>query len=218
MFEMAMGVLLALLYFSVVVWAGLLWGAIWLLERDNPYNKFHHALIYAAIRIVVDIAFAFLGIFGIAFVVAYFAVAVRLLVFHYEMALWKAVCVIGLVIATPFVVMPELADWIGGSLLRLGIVLVGLPTGIIAIWLTSLFRTRYNRAKHIPEARIVTRAVSAPPVPPAPVVTAPIARAKPAPEPPPPDTRTSQPLVPLRSSKPEIEIPAAPSEGPRFLR
>ena len=212
MFDVALGFLLAVLYFSVVVWAGLLWGAIWLLERDNPYNKFHHALIYAAIRIVVDVALAFFGIFGIAFVVAYFAVAVRLLVFHYEMAVWKAICVIGLVIATPFVVMPELADWIGNSLFRLGIVLLGLPTGIIAIWLTSLFRKRYNRSKDIPEARLVTRAVTAPPVPVA------AATPRPAPESPAPDTRTSQPLVPLRSSKPEIEVPAAPSEGPRFLR
>jgi hypothetical protein len=215
--DIALWLLASILYFGVVTWAGMLWLSIFLLERDNPYNKFHHALIYSAIRIGIDIAVSIIsfGYLGLGLLGAYLVLGVKLLTYHYELALWKAIAVIGLMVAMPYLLMGEIADFVGDSWFRLGLVFYGLPTAILAAWLVGRWRGRYARKPStLPEARILTaRAPTANVANEVPAAAKPVEKGPAA-----PPVRMSQPLIPLRSSAPEIEVQAAPSDGPKFLR
>jgi hypothetical protein len=215
--------LASLLYFGVVVWAGMLWLSIHLLERSNPYNKFLHALVYSAIRIGIDIAAAILtlGFFpSVGLLTAYLILGVRLLMYHYELSIWKALAVIGLMVAMPYILNEQIAEFVGRSWVRLIIVIYGLPTAILATWLVGRWRGRYaKQPSNLPEARIMKRAVTEEtPQAPAPVPVKAVDKASGRTAALPDPMKVSQPLSPLRSSAPEIEVPAAPSEGPRFLR
>jgi hypothetical protein len=217
-------VIFSALYFGVVIWAGMLWLSIHLLERDNPYNKFLHALVYSAIRIGIDIAVGILamGFFpALGLLVAYLIVGVRLLVYHYELSIWKALAVIGLMVAMPFLLGEQIQQFVGNSLVRAIIVIYGLPTAILATWVIGMYRNRYaKRPSNLPEARIMKRVVAeeTPPAPiPVPVKAVDKASGRIAALAPDP-MKVSQPLIPLRSSAPDIDAPAAPSEGPKFLR
>lgn len=221
-------VVVGALYFALVVWAGMLWGSIWVLERDNPYNRFGHALIISAVRIAIEFAMIPLGYFGLLLAVAFLVVAVKLLMHHYELSIWKALAVIGLLIGTPFVVMPSIVEWTGFDVWRWMLVLYGMPTGILITWIVGRHRAKYRVDPRVPAARIVERAATDPKVAPvaAPTGPMPVRPTKPSgPQPVVPATvpeaapvRVSQPIIPIRSSAPEIEAPAAPSDGPRFLR
>jgi hypothetical protein len=214
----------SILYFGVVVWAGMLWLSIHLLERNNPYNKFLHALVYSAIRIGIDIAVVILSMGflpSLSMLGAYLVLGVRLLMYHYELSIWKALAVIGLMVAMPYILNEQIFGFVGNSWLRMILVIYGLPTAILLTWVYGMYRSRYaKRPSNLPEARLVTR-TPVEEVPQAPV-SVPVKAADKAPgtlaalaaDP----MKVSQPLIPLRSSAPEIEAPAAPSEGPKFLR
>lgn len=207
--QAAILLLVLALYFAWVTGAGLLWLAIYILERDNPNNRFLYALGWSAINIGVQIGLVPFGILGLGAVVIYGIAVVWALNRYYELAIVKAIGVIALVVATPMVVQPRIVEFTGHSALRALLILIGVPTAILVGWLLGRRRWRRSAADQaIPQARVVAakppRAITQP----APDEIRPSAA----------PIRPSQPIIPRASSAPTAEPQASPSDGPRFLR
>lgn len=220
--------LLGALYFAWVTWAGLLWASIKLVDRENPTNHFIAALVISAINIAVNLALPYLlaGVAGLLFLrflvlpigLGYLVLMVRMVKNRYGLSTLKTIGVFGLLVAAPYVLMDDLERWVGYSQLRALLVLFGMPTAILGVWIWGRRRARFSTAgSSLPRAELVTRAPSVAERPdravsePAPVP--PVARPETA-----PPARVSQPIAPVASAPPKIEPAASPTDGPRFLR
>src|SRR5438445_180117 len=122
------------LAFGLVVWAGLLWGSIAIVDRGNAHNKFALALLWSGINLVATLSMQVMGFFGLFMLVAYGVLMLRVLTSQYELGIVRALAVIALMIAVPYFATPPLLRFVVVSELRAAIVLYGLPGGILATW------------------------------------------------------------------------------------
>jgi hypothetical protein len=196
--------------FGLVVWAGMLWGAIALIDRHNAYNRFPTALIWSALNVAAAFVLREIALLGLFVGIAYLVLMIKVLMRHYELGILQTLGVLGLLIAAPHVLMPPLLGFVETSELRAILVLFGLPLGIIAIWLVGRYKARRRvedvTADGLPQARVVKRAPTSD-VRPAELPAAPV-----------PEVPAPPPIAPIATSAPEPVAPASPTEGPRFLR
>ncbi|HEU0034848.1 MAG TPA: hypothetical protein VFQ53_29690 [Kofleriaceae bacterium] len=205
------------LLFAWIVWAGLLWLSIRLIDRTNPYNRFAIALVWGAFNVAAALVLQHVMWFGLFLAVAYLVLFVRVLTRHYELGILATIGVIALMQAIPYVVMPKLLDWVDDSELRAYVVLLGLPGGILATWLVGRRHAiAADEDRRVPRAKVVRRRETEPAPVIAPELPAPqIASVAPV-APIAPPIRPS--VVPVASKAPERVAPASDADGPRFLR
>src|SRR5437762_400824 len=146
--------------FEIVVYGGLLWGSIYLLDRQNIYNTFAQALAVAVVRVVVILVAGWLGIiFGLVALVAWFVLILRILLNHYDLGVVRTIGVLVLIAAVPYVVAPQLRDALGEDEIGTLLFLYGVPATILGTWYWA--RRNYTvlgqrKDKLIPQARVVT--------------------------------------------------------------
>ncbi len=190
--------LVAGLLFGLVVWAGLLWGSIALLDRGNAHNRFPKALFWSAVNLVAFLLLQEVALFGIVLAIGYLVLLVKILTKHYELGILQTVGVVLLLMIAPYVLMPVFVAWAGESELRGLLVLFGLPALILGIWLYGRYvRVRPTTEDGLPQARVVK-----------------VAR-EPAEQP-----RVVRPVVPVAAAavRAPTLTPQAPTEGgPKFL-
>jgi hypothetical protein len=204
---------IAIIGFSLVVWAGMLWGSIKVIDRNNPHNTFVMALVWSAVNLAINLVMMKAGLLGLVIAVAYLIGMVRVLMRHYELGVLQTIGVIGLMIAVPYVATPILFEFAGGSGVRGLLILIGLPAGILITWYFGR-RHALHRAERegLPEARVVRRE------PPAPVAAPQRVSAPKLPTPAAPAVAAVPVIEPKVSVAPPAEPAALPNEGPRFLR
>ncbi|MEO8705551.1 MAG: hypothetical protein ABI867_36310 [Kofleriaceae bacterium] len=206
----------AIILFTLVCWAGLLWGSIKIIDRHNPHNRFVMALVWSALNLAASVAMMQVALLGLVLAVAYLVMMVRVLMRHYDLGILQTLGVLGLMIATPYVVNPILVDFAGRSGVRGMLVVLGLPIAILVVWFFGRRAAQLRAEKEgLPEARVIQRE--------RPVAVEPVPAPVPVPEPVRPVARPSAPIVPVvvepkPSVAPPAEPVAAPGEGPRFLR
>lgn len=210
------------LIFGVVVWGAMFWGSIYLLDRENPHNRFAQALAVSVVRVGVAFVTAF-GVFAaLGALVIWLVLMIRILLNYYELGIGKTLGVLALMIAVPYAVSPILMEWGGESELQGALVLYGLPAGIIGGWLFLRHRAA-SASDSIPQARVVSTAElpAVPVVPTVPVAAMPKppVAAPPAPVAPPakPVAGPVAPVAPVRSSAPIAVEQASAEDGPKFL-
>ena len=172
------------LYFALVFGALMLWGAIYVAERNNPYNKFAMALVLSAGNIALSFSSKFFPGGDIIYLVLALVILLRLLMMFYQLDVLRALVAAGLTIGAPYFILPKFGAWVGFSLTRLYILCFGFPTAVIAGWIVMRMRTPKGDSP-IPAARVerIKRADTQP-TPAAPVAVAPkVAVVAPAPQP-----------------------------------
>jgi energy-converting hydrogenase Eha subunit C len=167
--------LVGILYFALVFSATILWGSIYVVERNNPYNKFAMALFLSAGNIALSFMSRFMPSGDLIYLVGALVLLLRLLMMFYQLDIARALLAAALTIGAPYVIGPKLGDWVGFSVTRLYILFYGLPTAILISWIALRMRTPKSESP-IPEARVEklarkskARAETAPAVPAKPV-------------------------------------------------
>src|SRR5258706_8004085 len=143
--------LAGIFYFALVFSATILWGSIYIVERNNPYNKFALALLLSAGNIVLSFSARILPGGDAIYLVGTLVILLRLLMMFYQLDVLRALMAAGLTIGAPYVIGPQLAEWVGFSFTRLYILFFGLPTAILISWV--FLRVRKPKGDSpIPEA------------------------------------------------------------------
>ncbi len=178
---------LGLHLFVIALWAGVFWGAIWLVDRRNPKNSFGLAVGLAAI---FDFTHAF-GVPDLYMQIMWILFLARLVSWHHNLSIVQTVLVIVAVVFGPSFVAKQLVTWVGDSPLRDSLAFYGLPVVVFGAWGYSWVRRRSGAGaptdeQGLPHARVEKldrkRAETQPT--PAPVaVAAPVAIAPPPPPP-----------------------------------
>jgi hypothetical protein len=182
-----------LLYFVLVFDALILYGSIYIAERNNPYNKFAMALVLSAGNIALSFSARFFPGGDIIYLLIAVTILLRLLMQFYQMDILRALLAAGITIGAPFVIAPKFGEWVGFSMTRLYILCYGFPTATLAAWIVLRMRTPKGDSP-IPEARVekLHRKADRPPTAPGAVPEA----------------------VPARASVPVVAPPAAPPPSP----
>jgi len=186
--------IVGLLYFVLVFDALILFGSIYIAERNNPYNKFAMALVLSAGNIVLSFPARMLPGGDAIYLVGSVVILLRLLMQFYQMDVLRALIAAGLTIGLPFLIAPTFGEWVGFSMTRLYILCYGFPTLTLGAWIVLRMRTPKVDSP-IPQARVekIKRKGERPPTAPGAVPEAVVARASvpvvapPAAPPPSPD-------------------------------
>jgi hypothetical protein len=198
--------LLAMHGFGIAFWALVFWGSLRIIDRGNVKNTFTLAVCLG----LLDDFTNFFGIPDVLYVGAWLVFLVRLVTWHYDVGLLRAILVTATTVLAPYFLMPQLVKFVGDSEARAYVVLYGLPIGVFGTWIVTALRKRgrtdepvHGDDSAVPPARIArwSRKSSAKP----PVVAAPRVVAPPI-------------AAPVVASK-LVEPITPPSDGgPTFLR
>jgi len=145
--------LVGILYFALVFSATILWGSIYVVERNNPYNKFAMALFLSAGNIALSFMTRLIPGGDVIYLVGALVLLLRLLMLFYQLDILRALLAAGLTIGAPYVIGPKLGEWVGFSMTRLYILFFGFPTAILISWIALRMRTPKTDSP-IPEARV----------------------------------------------------------------
>jgi hypothetical protein len=177
--------LIGVLYFALVFDALILFGSIYIAERNNPYNRFLTALFLSAGNIALSFATRmFPGGDGI-YLVAALVILLRLLMLFYQLDIVRALVATGVTIGAPYVILPKFGEWVGLSMTRLYLLCFGFPTVVLVSWVVLRMRGS-KEASPIPEARVEKLKRERPPTAPEPVAvrpSVPVVAPAPAPAP-----------------------------------
>lgn len=176
--------IVGLLYFALVFEALILWGAIFVVERHNPYNKFVMALVLSAGNIALSFMAGMLPGGQFIYLVGALALLLRLLMLFYQLDVLRALVAAGLTIGAPYVILPKFGEWVGFSMTRVWILLFGFPTAVLVSWIILRMR-KPTVDSPIPAARIekIKRAETQPTPAPQPKVAVVAPAPQPAPRP-----------------------------------
>ena len=117
--------------FIVAFWASIFWGSIKLVDRHNEKNSFGLAL-------GLGVIFAFSRAFGIPdifMLVAWLVFLLRLVTWHYNLTLLGAIIVTASTIFAPYLLLPPITRFVGGSPLRDDLVIYGFPIAVLGVWI-----------------------------------------------------------------------------------
>jgi energy-converting hydrogenase Eha subunit C len=147
--------LAGILYFALVFSATILWGSIYVVERNNPYNKYAMALLLSAGNIVLSFSARIMPGGDMIYLIGALVLLLRLLMLFYQLDILRALIAAGLTIGAPYVIGPVLGDWVGNSFTRLYLLFYGLPTAILATWIVLRVRKpNVEGDSPIPRARV----------------------------------------------------------------
>jgi hypothetical protein len=145
--------IVGLLYFALVFEALILWGAIYVVERQNPYNKFVMALVLSAGNIALSFMAGMLPGGQFIYLIGALVLLLRLLMLFYQLDVLRALVAAALTIGAPYLILPKFGEWIGLSMTRVWILLFGFPTAVVVSWIVLRMRKPAVDSP-IPEARI----------------------------------------------------------------
>jgi hypothetical protein len=145
--------LVGLLLFSLVFFALMLWGSIYVVDKLNPYNKFAMALFISAANIGASMMIRFLPFADMIYLVGSLCLLLRLLVAYYQLDLVRALLAAGLTIGAPFLILPKFGEWVGLDFMRLYILCYGFPAVVVVAWQVLKRRTPKDLAEHSPIPR-----------------------------------------------------------------
>ena len=152
--------------FAVSVWALIYWGTIKILDRYNVKNTFGVALWIGALY---TFSFSF-PLPGIALVVAWLLLLMRLTMWRYDIGLLGAAITTAATILAPYFGIPYLLMFVGDSEVRAYGVLYGVPAVTLGVYVAARLRAKDRgdepkwapRAPELAEARVVVEKPVAP--------------------------------------------------------
>jgi hypothetical protein len=174
--------------FLIAFWATVFWGSVKLLDRDNVKNTFGLAVALGAL---FDLTHIF-GIPDIIYLVAWLVFLVRLVMWHHDLGLLKALAVTAATVFGPYFLLPPIVAFVGDSAVLDDVVVYGFTLAVFGTWAVTSARARRRsrltvsaQDTALPAARVERggrkRAVTPPVVAVIPVVAAASVQAPPEP-------------------------------------
>ena len=146
------------LVFAWMLWAVLLWGSIAILDRENAVNTFKSALGWSLVHVGLALAMSLTWFVSLLILAAWVTFLVRLLVHHYELGPVRAIGVIIVTEAVPYLVEHVFAAVAGDSDARALAIVWGFPAAVVACWWWARRRARHGDSAaepaRLPRARI----------------------------------------------------------------